>query len=94
MGFSPTPSSVHVNRPLTNVAQDWKNAARYLKLAIRYPQGLPTSAETFNRLGACYYYMKMPAEAESAWREGLKIDPDNRAIQTNLSVLRSGKTGE
>lgn len=31
MGFSPTPSSVHVNRPLTNVAQDWKNAAYELQ---------------------------------------------------------------
>jgi len=92
---SPHPTiAFNLAKLLMDKAQDWKNAARYLKLAIRYPQGLPTSAETFNRLGACYYYMKMPAEAESAWREGLKIDPDNRAIQTNLSVLRSGKTGE
>jgi tetratricopeptide (TPR) repeat protein len=74
-----------------DMARDWERASYYLKQAIRYPQGLETGAETYNRLGACHYYLKEYGEAEKAWLHGLKIDPGNRAIQANLSALRSAE---
>ena len=74
-----------------DLVHGWEKAVYYFKQAIRYPQGIETSAETYNRLGACYFYLERYGEAEKTWRRGLEMDPGNRAIKQNLSALRSNK---
>jgi len=68
--------------------QNWEEAAKNLEEAIRYPQGIETSPETYNRLGACYYYLNKRDKAEDAWIKGLKIDSNNKAIKINLLLMQ------
>ncbi len=72
-----------------DIFQDWRNAARHFELTIRYPHGLEISAETYNRLGSCYYYLKNFKKAKEIWIKGLRIDPHYQPIKENLKILGS-----
>ena len=68
--------------------QNWEEASKSLEEAVRYPQGIETSPETYNRLGACYFYLNERDKAKETWMKGLKADPNNKAIKINLSLMQ------
>lgn len=70
-----------------DVFRDWTNAARHLKIALRHPQGLEVPADTYNRLGFCYYNLNDMIRAKTVWTEGLKAYPDFAPLRNNLQQL-------
>lgn len=71
-------------------AEDWGRAALFLEQAVAYPQGIAVSAETYNRLGVCYYYLDDHRKAGEVWRLGLVLYPDNADMKTNMHRLHTG----
>ena len=83
---SPHPN---ISTPLGKIYMDvYKNiekAKKYYEESVLYPQGEEISAETFNRLGSCYFQLGEKQKAKETWMKGLEIEPQNKAIKINIS---------
>jgi tetratricopeptide (TPR) repeat protein len=89
---SPHPN---ISTPLGKIYMDvygnFEKAKKYYEESVLYPQGIETSAETFNRLGSCYYKLGEKEKAKETWLNGLKTDPENRAIKINLAFAEKNR---
>lgn len=88
--FCPSPHSTisyNLGKLYMDKFRNWEKAINNFKEAIKYPQSIEISPETYNRLGACFYHLKKFGKARQIWLKGLKISPDYKPIKRNLSAL-------
>jgi len=82
---SPHPHiSASLGKIYMDVYQNFERAATLYEESVLYPQGVDISPESYNRLGACQFKLKLYKQAKGAWMNGLEIHPGNKAIQTNI----------
>jgi cellulose synthase/poly-beta-1,6-N-acetylglucosamine synthase-like glycosyltransferase len=66
---------------------NWEQAIQLLTEALNLDQTSESLVSLWNDLGYCYFMANLPREAESAFDDGLKINPDNLDLLTNLASL-------
>jgi tetratricopeptide (TPR) repeat protein len=77
----------HLYLFLGNVNQKLKRypaAVTYFKKILAY-HGL--SVDVLNRMASCYYFMGDKEEAKRAWKQSLKIDPNQEKVKKALRSL-------
>jgi len=65
------------------------NAGRYNEAVASYQKVLelkPNSALSWIELGQCYAKLDVPMGARAAWREALKIEPENKQLHALLNI--------
>jgi len=65
---------------------DWGKALEYVNRAIGKNA---TISKYFNSKGTILFQLKRLDEAKRAWEEGLRLDPQNKTIESNLSMLKA-----
>ena len=73
----------HLSQAYINL-KDFKNAIRYLKLALTDE---PNNIQYLNQLGICYKSEKRFQEANKIYNRVIKLDPDNINALFNKAVL-------
>ena len=86
---SPHPNiSQSLGKICMDLKGDFEMAAKYYQEAIDYPQGFDPPAETYNRLGACWFKLGANKKAKDFWMKGLAIDPQSKAIRINIEEAK------
>lgn len=64
---------------------DFQKSAEDCKMALRYDSNY---SKAYGRLGMAYAKMNKNLEAEEAYKNALRLDPDNADYQNNLNVTQ------
>ena len=68
-------------------AGHWPQAISLLQEAVKYAPPGPTQATLWNSLGYSFFQAEQPVEAEAAFQEGIRIEPQNMDLLKNLIDL-------